>query len=59
MRKVYVEKMQATHPSWSGHTPCVTTTHSWIAASPDDLVTDPLTPNPYEVSEYKTLPSAN
>ena len=59
-RKAYVEKMQATHPSLVTLRVglVISTTHPWIAASPDDLVTDPSAPNPYGVAEYKTPPSA-
>ena len=59
-RKAYVEKMQATHPGLVTHHVglVISTTHPWIAASPDDLVTDPSAPNPYGVAEYKTPPSA-
>jgi len=59
-RKAYVENMQATHPGLVTHHVglVISTTHPWIAASPDDLVTDPSAPNPYGVAEYKTPLSA-
>jgi len=59
-RKAYVENMQATHPGLVTYRVglVISTTHPWIAASPDDLVTDPSAPNPYGVAEYKTPLSA-
>ena len=59
-RQAYVQQMQATHPGLVTQRVglVVSITHPWIAASPDDLVTDPSAPNPYGVAEYKTPLSA-